>query len=179
MQNVKRALGCPGPFRRRPIIRWSRPHELHLWSEIKSQGQRTQRLNFKKCQRTPTIRGIVRGEENFAHGEDCVRKSDHRVIRPDFDKGALLVHVDRYRVILHVGMDAQIAEDLPRKNPRLERTVLCAQDRTSRTDNRKRIRRSYIPDNLQRDSLLKRKLVDDGWLIGGLALCSPRKVEQA
>src|SRR5262245_5093013 len=103
MQHIKTAILGLDPLRRRPIIRQSRPHTLHLGCEGKSQRERTHRLDLKESRDARTLGWTARREENFPHREYGVGKRDHGVIGPDFDRSRLFIHIDRYGIILDIG----------------------------------------------------------------------------
>src|SRR5258708_28861747 len=126
MQHVESDVLGFDPFWRRPIVRHGRPHALHLGSEVKSESDRAHRLNFKECQDSRAVGRMTRCKEDFSHCKDGMRKSDGCVVRTHFDHSRLLVHVYRHWIILYFGMNTEIAKNLPRENPSLKRTILCA-----------------------------------------------------
>src|SRR5580700_5216016 len=132
MQNVKSASFRPSfyPLWRRTIIRRGGPHKLHVGCELKSKRERAHRLDFEKCQDAGPLRRILWRKQNFADGEIRMSKCDGRVIGPNLNQRGMLVHINRHWIVLHLGADAQIAENLPGKNPRFKGSVLPAENRT-------------------------------------------------
>ena len=104
-----------------------------------------------------------------------MRESDHGVIGTHLDHRCLFIYVNRDGVVLHLGGNTKIAEDLPRKNPRFKRSVLLSQNRSPRTDNSKWICGDCVSDDFERNGLFKWKVIE------GLRLCLAirRKIKEA
>ena len=107
----------------------SRPHPHHVQAETEGQLDRPHGIDLENHANGAAVRAACR-EHALPDGEGGVRVGDGGHLRRDVDDGGEPIDVDRYRVVLHFRRDAELAEDLRRPQPGLERAVLLAQDRS-------------------------------------------------
>jgi len=157
MDDVEGTIFLFDPFGRRIVIGGSRPHALHLGSELDGQVHRADGFDLKECKDAGAVRSIVGRKEDLADGEIGMGKCDGGVIGADLDESCLVVDIDRNGIILHVSSDAKIAENLPGKDPRFERTILVAKYGSAGTDDGKGMGGNGLADDLERDGVFERK----------------------
>ena len=134
MEDIKaaRSLGGVGagrdPFDAGDAFIALRPHPAQLGSEAEGEFGGMKAVELEKDNGAGAGRSVCRREHDLADGKGDVGVGDDGAVGPDFDLCGLLVDVDGHGVVLNLGLDGEVAEDLCGQDPGLECAVLLAEE---------------------------------------------------
>ena len=103
-----------------------RPHPAHLGRKAQGEVGGPHAVELEQHHRPGPGRALRGRKHDLAHGKADVRVGDDGAVGAHLHFRCLPVHVDRHRVALDLGLDAEVREQLDGQDPRLEAAVLLA-----------------------------------------------------